>query len=247
MSSLLAPLGAEHEAGTVDGRAERSSPPGALVDDAGATARRSRDDVGVSGGTVSFALRPAPWGPIAIAASARGLVALAVLAPLDVIVADVVRRTRLEPTRQPHPMLDRAVAAVDAFLGGSPASLETVPIDLVVGSDWDRAVLGAVRTVPWGTATSYGRVATAIGRRGAARAVGGAIGRNPIGLAIPCHRVVAGNGSIGGYGGDWFGSRETLLAIKRDLLAIEGVALPVAELWEGPPTPGTGGDARDVP
>ena len=71
--------------------------------------------------------------------------------------------------------------------------------------------------------TSYGRLARTIGRRGAARAVGGAVGRNPIGLAIPCHRVIAGDGSIGGYGGDWFGSREELLAIKRELLAREGV------------------------
>jgi methylated-DNA-[protein]-cysteine S-methyltransferase len=191
----------------------------------------------VRAGTVSFASTSAPWGPIALAASERGLVGLAVLAPLDVVVRDVVRRTGLEPTHRAHRVLDQSVAAVDAFLRGSPALLETVPIDLVVGSEWDRAVLGAVRNVPWGTATSYGRVATAVGRRGAARAVGGAIGRNPIGLAIPCHRVVAGDGSIGGYGGDWFGSRETLLAIKLELLSIEGIAPPVADLWEGSPGP----------
>jgi O-6-methylguanine DNA methyltransferase len=97
-------------------------------------------------------------------------------------------------------------------------------------SDWDRAVLGRVREIGWGAATSYGRVARAIGRRGAARAVGGAVGRNPIGLAIPCHRVLAGDGSIGGYGGDWFGSREELLEIKRELLALEGIALPASHL-----------------
>jgi methylated-DNA-[protein]-cysteine S-methyltransferase len=78
-----------------------------------------------------------------------------------------------------------------------------------------------------GEVTSYGRLARAIGRVGAARAVGGAVGRNPIGLAIPCHRVIAGDGSIGGYGGDWFGSREQLVEIKRELLAMEGVELPV--------------------
>jgi O-6-methylguanine DNA methyltransferase len=74
--------------------------------------------------------------------------------------------------------------------------------------------------------TSYGRLAGAIGRRGAARAVGGAVGRNPIGLAIPCHRVIAGDGTIGGYGGDLFGSRDELLDIKRELLSLEGVTLP---------------------
>ena len=99
-------------------------------------------------------------------------------------------------------------------------------------SAWDEAVLRQVRRIGWGEVTSYGRVARAIGRRGAARAVGGAVGRNPIGLAIPCHRVLAGDGSIGGYGGDWFGSREELLDIKRELLRLEGVGLPARDLVE---------------
>jgi methylated-DNA-[protein]-cysteine S-methyltransferase len=86
-----------------------------------------------------------------------------------------------------------------------------------------------VRGIGWGEVTSYGRVARAIGRPGAARAAGGAIGRNPIGLAIPCHRVIAGDGTIGGYGGEWFGSRETLLEIKRELLAREGIRMPARD------------------
>jgi methylated-DNA-[protein]-cysteine S-methyltransferase len=80
--------------------------------------------------------------------------------------------------------------------------------------------------------TSYGRVARRIGRPGAARAVGGAVGRNPIGIVIPCHRVVAGDGSIGGYGGDWWGSREALLEVKRELLRLEGVDLPATRLFD---------------
>jgi O6-methylguanine-DNA--protein-cysteine methyltransferase len=54
------------------------------------------------------------------------------------------------------------------------------------------------------------------------------VGRNPIGLLIPCHRVIAGTGAIGGYGGDWWGTREALLDVKRTLLDLEGIALPVA-------------------
>jgi methylated-DNA-[protein]-cysteine S-methyltransferase len=74
--------------------------------------------------------------------------------------------------------------------------------------------------------TSYGRLARSIGRPGAARAVGAAVGRNPIGLIIPCHRVIAGDGSLGGYGGGWSGEREALLDIKRRLLATERIELP---------------------
>jgi methylated-DNA-[protein]-cysteine S-methyltransferase len=122
--------------------------------------------------------------------------------------------------------LDRALDAIEAFLDGRPEGLASIDLDLARLPGWDLAVLGAVRRVPFGRVTSYGRVARAIGRPGAARAVGGAVGRNPIGLAIPCHRVIAGDGSLGGYGGEWYGTREQLLAIKLELLAREGVTLP---------------------
>jgi len=77
--------------------------------------------------------------------------------------------------------------------------------------------------VPWGSVTSYGRIARTVDRPGAARAVGGAVGRSPIGIVIPCHRVIAADGTLGGYGGDWYGSRALHLAVKRELLALEGV------------------------
>ena len=83
-------------------------------------------------------------------------------------------------------------------------------------------MLGGVRRVPWGEVTSYGRLARAIGRPGAARAAGGSVGRNPIGLADALPRVIAGDGSLGGYGGSWLGDREALLEVKRTLLALEG-------------------------
>jgi O-6-methylguanine DNA methyltransferase len=191
------------------------------------------------GGRVRFATGRAPWGPVRIAVSDRGLVGLAVLSQLEPFVASIVRRTGLSPIDGSSHLLDRSVAAVDEFLEGRPAALGRLPLDLVVGSAWDRAVLQQVRRVGWGEATSYGRVARAIGRRGAARAVGGAVGRNPIGLAIPCHRVLAGDGSIGGYGGDWFGSRDELLEIKRELLALEGISLPARDLSGGEGEPQT--------
>lgn len=173
----------------------------------------------------------APWGPIHVAANRRALVGLAVLSPREPFVADVARRTGLDiASGAANPLLERAVAAVRAFLAGDPSGIEGLPLDLADRGSWDRNVLGGVRTLRWGEVTSYGRLARSIGRRGAARAVGGAVGRNPIGLAIPCHRVIAGDGSIGGYGGDWFGSRDELLAIKRELLAMEGVTLPTRSL-----------------
>jgi O-6-methylguanine DNA methyltransferase len=169
---------------------------------------------------------PAPWGPVHVAVSGEAVVGLAVLSPREPFVADVARRTGRDPATGGNPVLDRAVSGVVAFLDGDPSILESLPLDLADRGTWDRNVLGGVRTLRWGEVTSYGKLAGSIGRRGAARAVGGAVGRNPIGLAIPCHRVIAGDGTIGGYGGDWFGSRDELLAIKRELLEREGVSLP---------------------
>jgi O-6-methylguanine DNA methyltransferase len=173
----------------------------------------------------------APWGPIELATTERGLVALDVLAPRAAfdrrlearIGRSVVRGATAGPAGA---LLDRAVDAVEAFLERRPDRLAAIELDLRGLPAWDLAVLAAVRRVSFGQVTSYGRIARAIGRPGAARAVGGAVGRNPTGLAIPCHRVIAGDGSLGGYGGDWYGTREQLLAIKLELLTREGVRLP---------------------
>ncbi len=176
---------------------------------------------------VASAAVPAPWGPIHVAATATAVVALELLTPPDAFRAGLERRfgSVVARNRSTTTLLDRAVAEVEEFLAGSRRALD-LPVDLVGRPAWDRAVLAAVGTVRWGAVTSYGRVARMVDRVGAGRAVGGAVGRNPVGLIIPCHRVIAGDGSIGGYGGDWYGSREALLAIKRELLEREGIALP---------------------
>jgi methylated-DNA-[protein]-cysteine S-methyltransferase len=176
----------------------------------------------------------APWGPIRLAATRRGLAALDQLASNDAFVERLERRfgtnpsdvadSRGEPAARAH-----AQAAVDAlarFLDGDLHALDGVAIDLGDRAGWDQLVLGAVRRIPPGSTASYGQVARMIGRTGAARAVGGAVGRNPIGLVIPCHRVIAGDGTLGGYGGGWWGGRAAGLELKRELLAREGVDIP---------------------
>ena len=174
---------------------------------------------------------PGPRGPIHVAASQRGVVAIDVLAPIKEFRAGLERR--LGPSdagtgpdaAAAIAHLDRAVEALRAFLDGRPDAFDGLTLDLADRPAWDRAVLGAVRRIPWGSTTSYGAIAAAIGRRGAGRAVGGAVGRNPISLAMPCDRVIAADGTIGGYGGGWWGSRELRLELKRALLAREGVSV----------------------
>ncbi|MBA2719342.1 MAG: MGMT family protein [Chloroflexi bacterium] len=182
---------------------------------------------GGAGGTFVATTVGGRWGPVQVATSENAVVGIAIRTPREPFTSDVACRTGRSLVDGTSPMLDRAVAALEAFDAGDALALAALPLDLAGRSEWDRAVLGGVHGLAWGEVTSYGRLARTIGRPGAARAVGGAVGRNPIGLAIPCHRVIAGDGSIGGYGGDWFGSREELLEIKRELLAREGVQLPV--------------------
>src|SRR3990170_2704945 len=115
--------------------------------------------------------------------------------------------------------LQAAVAALEARDAGGgggadPEALDDLPVDLSDRPAWDRVVLAAVRAIPRGEVRSYSDIARAIGRPGAARAVGGAVGRNPVGLLIPCHRVVAGDGTLGGYGVATWGGREAALELK---------------------------------
>ena len=178
----------------------------------------------------------APWGPIRIAASSRGLVAVDQLVSAEAFAERIEQRFGAPPVDlaevpagTPAAVHVRAgLVALGKFLDGDLDALDAVPIDLSDRNGWDRLVLGAVRGIAPGTTASYGEVARMIGRAGAARAVGGAVGRNPLGLVIPCHRVIAGDGSLGGYGAGWWGGRATGIELKRELLAREGVAIHAA-------------------
>jgi methylated-DNA-[protein]-cysteine S-methyltransferase len=182
----------------------------------------------MSSAPASYALVDAPWGPIHVAATRRGVVAVGLLTPTELFTAGLERRLRTEVRHRsdaPLAMLDRAIDEIEAYLAGTRRAFD-LPVDLADRPAWDRAVLAAVGEVPWGEVTSYGRVARSIDRPGAARAVGGAVGRNPVALLVPCHRVIAGDGTLGGYGGDWYGSHEEHLELKRDLLSREGIEVP---------------------
>jgi len=84
------------------------------------------------------------------------------------------------------------------------------------GTDFQRQVWAALGEIPYGTTTTYGRLAPALGRPGAARAIGAAVGANPIAIIIPCHRVIGAQGQLTGYAGG--------LPMKIQLLEIEGIS-----------------------
>ena len=107
------------------------------------------------------------------------------------------------------------LAALEAYLAGQLDALHAIDVE-TGGTPFQRTVWRALRDIPPGRTLSYGTLAQRIGRPSATRAVGLANGANPVGVVVPCHRVIGANASLTGYGGG--------LARKRWLLAHEGVA-----------------------
>ena len=104
-----------------------------------------------------------------------------------------------------------------AYFKGKKVSFR-YPLRLINISDFERAVLEEVKKIPYGATASYGEIARRVGRPGGARAVGGVMGKNPIPLIIPCHRVVASKG-IGGF------SATGGINLKKRMLRLESVTV----------------------
>jgi methylated-DNA-[protein]-cysteine S-methyltransferase len=161
---------------------------------------------------------PTPIGDVLIGVDREGR-----LRVLD--FDDFEARMRLLLRRQYGPDAVRLVegraplsirAPIEAYFVGDLAAIETIPIR-AAGTAFQREVWAALRTIPAGSTMSYGGLARQIGRPAAVRAVGLANGANPIGVVVPCHRVIGADASLTGYGGG--------VERKRWLLAHEGVAV----------------------
>lgn len=116
-----------------------------------------------------------------------------------------------------HPLAGSATGILRDYAAGRPAPIETFPVDIGGGTTLQRKIWLALREIPRGETRSYGWLARHVGEAHAPRAIGAAVGSNPIPLWLPCHRVVASDGSLHGFGGG--------LAMKSALLELEG-ALP---------------------
>ncbi|MBI5191406.1 MAG: methylated-DNA--[protein]-cysteine S-methyltransferase [Nitrospirae bacterium] len=153
-----------------------------------------------------------PTGVAFAAATEKGLVRLTLRMPplaefLDEI--EVQFGAPVVEDDKPFRLLRRELKD---YFAGRPVAF-TTPLDLR-GTEFQMAVWRALLTVPYGEVRSYRWLADAVGRSHAARAVGGAVGRNRVGIIVPCHRIIESSGGLGGYG--WG------LDVKRRLLEIEG-------------------------
>jgi methylated-DNA-[protein]-cysteine S-methyltransferase len=156
-----------------------------------------------------------PVGPLALAATARGLRAVS-FAPLADLRAELLAaHPGVTWHEAPDPL--GAVGALAAYLAGDLRAIDAVPTD-VPGTPFQHEVWAALRAIPVGRTTSYAAIAAALGRPAAVRAVGAANGANPVAIVVPCHRVVARSGKLHGYGGG-LPRKAWLLRHERALLA----------------------------
>ncbi|MEA3308657.1 MAG: methylated-DNA--[protein]-cysteine S-methyltransferase, partial [Chloroflexota bacterium] len=160
-----------------------------------------------------FMTLSSPWGELWLCATERGICYLA-FGTTDVGFSFLARHGLEKPQAAARPWLTAAQAQLDAYFAGSEREFG-LPLDLR-GTSFQRAVWIALLQIPYGETRTYGEIATAVGRPSAARAVGQAVGTNPVSIIVPCHRVIGADGTLTGYGGG--------LERKRGLLQLEHAA-----------------------
>ena len=139
-------------------------------------------------------------GVCGISWSERGITGIQLPAPReDLTWARLRRRARSARELPAPPQVASAIAGITALLAGEDADLSRLELDQTGAEPFDRRVADVARTIPAGETLTYGEVATRIGAPGEAREVGAALGRNRFPIIVPCHRVGAANGKLGGF------------------------------------------------
>lgn len=176
-----------------------------------------------------FTLFDTPIGRCAIAWGGRGIAAVQLPeARENATRALMLKRFPEARETLPPPEVQRALDAIVALLRGEASDFSAIALDMSGVPPFHRRVYEVVRGIAPGTTLSYGDVAARLGADGAARAVGQAMRRNPFAIVVPCHRVLAAGGKVGGY------SANGGIATKLRLLALEPTpANGAAVLFEG--------------
>jgi methylated-DNA-[protein]-cysteine S-methyltransferase len=151
-----------------------------------------------------------PLGPMIVAATARGLAGIWFEGQRHLPDCSAW------PAEPGHPLLQQAMRQLDEYFAGTRSTFD-LPLDLQGGTAFQQSVWQALLAIPSGGTTSYGNLSRRIGQPAAVRAVGAAVGRNPLSIVVPCHRVLGSDGSLTGYAGG--------LERKDALLRLEGALM----------------------
>jgi methylated-DNA-[protein]-cysteine S-methyltransferase len=166
---------------------------------------------------LAFAMFETAIGSTAIVWSARGIAGVQLPERSARATRDrVLRRFPAACETVPPATVQRAIDDIVGLLGGEPRDLTYVTVDTDGVADFNRRVYAIARTIPPGATLSYGEIAERLGDRSLARDVGQALGQNPFPIIVPCHRVLAAGGKVGGF------SAPGGVVTKLRLLTIEG-------------------------
>jgi len=169
------------------------------------------------------------WGWMGVATTSRGVATVVLPKRSRRAVEKELSHTAGPANSEARRHLQIAETALLRYLAGDSQALG-LALDLPDSSSFRLKVWRTLQTIPYGRVRSYGWVARKLGQPRAARAVGAACGANPLPLVVPCHRVVAGDGSLGGFSGG--------LPVKKRLLRLEGI-LPSHPPTISPSRPGS--------
>lgn len=147
--------------------------------------------------TIRYAIGPSALGTLLLAASEQGVCALLMGDNVVELTADLKHRFPQAQLQADHTGLADMLAKAAALIA-APAQTLDLPLDLR-GTAFQRQVWRALQQIPAGETASYGDIATRIGTPAAVRAVASACGANPVAVAVPCHRVLRGDGALSGY------------------------------------------------
>jgi methylated-DNA-[protein]-cysteine S-methyltransferase len=163
---------------------------------------------------VRYGALKTPWGHLWVACSDKGLIALSFeRQPAGKLAESLARRADVRLIRDADGLRPYG-DALSAFLAGHTTKLP-IKVDLRGESEFARDVYRVIRRIPVGETRSYGEVAAQVGGRNFARAVGQALGANPVPIVIPCHRVISADGGLGGFTGGGPTWKQRLLALER--------------------------------
>ena len=167
---------------------------------------------------VAYTTTDSPFGPLLVAATQEGLVTIGLPdLPFDPLLERLASQVSPRVLEAPS-RLDPARRQLDAYFSGDLTDFE-VPLDWRLSRGFMRTALGVVADIPYGETLSYAEVAAEAGSPRAFRAAGSACATNPLPIIVPCHRVLASGGGLGGYGGG--------LVMKRALLDMEQGRAPL--------------------
>ena len=162
--------------------------------------------------TISYSCLDSPFGPVFIAETIRGVCLVSLSKISEAKFQSLIRKRFQKEVIRDNKRLKNVIHELSSYFNGHRVNFKSI-LDLSIGTEFQRKVWEKVSEIPYGEQRSYKWIADEIGSPHAVRAVGNAVGKNPVPPIIPCHRVIRSDGNLGGFSSG--------IALKKWLLKLE--------------------------